>query len=252
LREYINFREGSNLQPISFVELVTNYKNYDETLPQIPKIKGLFRDYLQHGYYPFWFEDENTFYERLLTIIDKTVFEDIASFYNLKTNNLNYFKKLLNFLASIPPGEVNTHSLARNLGIDNKTTLHYLQILKATGLVKLLYPFGKGNNLLRKPEKILLDNTTLLFALHSLLGDNFEVGTMRELFFIQSLIDAGINVFYSEIGDYQTKEYIFEIGGKNKKAQQIKTAKLPAVLVKDDILVSSGNAIPLYYFGFLY
>lgn len=33
-----------------------------------------------------------SFSEKLLTIIDKSIYEDIAEFYNLKTQNLIYFK----------------------------------------------------------------------------------------------------------------------------------------------------------------
>ncbi|MCK4608615.1 MAG: AAA family ATPase [Gammaproteobacteria bacterium] len=252
LREYINFTTGSKIKAITFTDLLADYRSNDNTLAQIPKIKGLFQEYLQHGYYPFWQEDPETFYDKLSRIIEKTIFEDIASHYNLKTVNLIYFKKIVNFLAAIPPGELNTHNLASNLGIDHKTTSHYLNILNDTGLATLLSPYVGGDNLLRKAEKIFLNNTTLLYTLNKYLGLNVNIGTARELFFIQMLSNAGIDTFYNKIGDFRTKDFIFEIGGKNKTNKQLQPAKLPAFLVKDNIMVSSNNIIPLYYFGFLY
>ncbi len=44
------------------------------------------------GYYPFVFEDPHSYYEKMSRVIDKTIFEDIANYYNLKTPNLQYFK----------------------------------------------------------------------------------------------------------------------------------------------------------------
>lgn len=84
------------------------------------------------------------------------------------------------------------------------------------------------------------------------LGEPISKGTERELFFVQSLQNAGINLFYSKQADYQTNEVIFEIGGKNKTRKQLKDASLPAYLVKDDILHPFKQEIPLYHCGLLY
>ena len=74
----------------------------------------------------------------------------------------------------------------------------------------------------------------------------------RELFFLQSLQNAGIDVFYSKQADYRTRQAVFEIGGKNKTREQIKNLKEPSYLVKDDILEPLKGEIPLFLFGFLY
>jgi hypothetical protein len=66
------------------------------------------------------------------------------------------------------------------------------------------------------------------------------------------MTNTGNTFYFSREGDFQTKHQIFEIGGKSKTFEQIKDAKKPAFLVKDDILTSSKNVIPLYYFGFIY
>jgi hypothetical protein len=47
------------------------------------------------------------------------------------------------------------------------------------------------------------------------------------------------------------EKYIVEIGGKNKKFEQIKDIS-DSFVVADDIEVGFGNKIPLYLFGFLY
>ena len=250
-REYLNFETENNFKPLLFSDLIKNARRYDAVIANTPKIKGHFQHYLRQGFYPFYAEDPLSYYEKILQVIDKTIYEDIANFYNLKTVNLQHFKKLLNFLVSIPPGSSNIHNLAKNLSIDDKTISHYLGNLQDTGLVNLIYPFESGNSALRRPEKIFLDNTNLHYALEGRLGSSIEIGTLRELFFIQSVKNAGMEVFHDKKGDYRVEDTIFEIGGKNKTSAQIKN-ELFAFLVKDDIFVSKQREIPLMYFGFLY
>lgn len=252
-REYLNFVTNTDISPLSFTELKNNYRKYDEQFSQIPKIKGLFKQYVKMGYYPFVFEDENSYYEKVIRIIDKTIYEDITNYYNIKTVSLNNFKRILNFFATSLPGNISINNLAHNLGIDYKTTENYLHILNESGLIRLVYPIASGSKTLRKPEKAFLHNTTLLQTLSNYTSAVDVSGTIRELVFVQNVADAGLNVFYSSIGDFQIGDTMFEIGGKNKTKKQLQTVNNSQMfLVKDDILVSGHKIIPLYYFGFLY
>jgi len=250
-REYLNFSEQRQEPSISFEALLNNPKQFN-SLGQINTVLGLFKKYLATGYYPFIFDDPHTYYERVMRVIDKIIFEDIPSYFDLKTHNLHLFKKILSFLATIPPGEVNTHNIAKNMGVAHQTIFHYLTILHQVGLIEMVYPFEGGNQSLRKPQKIFLHNTTLLYALQQFIGEPLSQGTVRELYFIQTLRDAGQHVYYSKQADYRTKDTIFEIGGKNKTAKQIAELTIPAYLVKDDVLVASQQTIPLLFFGFTY
>ena len=71
-------------------------------------------------------------------MIEKTIYEDIASFYSLKTQNLEVFKKILYFIATTKPGSMSINQLANSLSKDHTTTAEYLQILKDTGLLLFL------------------------------------------------------------------------------------------------------------------
>lgn len=250
-REFLNFETKLNIEPLSFSDLISQPHQYNQMLANIPKIKGYFQQYLRQGFYPFYNEDKLSYYEKILQLIDKTIYEDISNFYNLKTANLQQIKKILNFLASIPPGNTNIHNLSKNLSMDDKTVIHYLVALEETGLVNLIYPAEPGNVMLRRPEKIFLNNTNVQYALEGRIGSPIEIGTIRELFFIQCLKNANLKVFHGKKGDYQVQNYFFEIGGKNKNGSQIK-GETQGYLIKDDILISSGKQIPLMYLGFLY
>jgi uncharacterized protein len=250
-REYLNFQTDNNIKTISFDTLVTQSKTIDTFFSSLPQVNKHFKAYLKLGYYPFIFEDQQRHYQRLLRVVDKIIYDDIAKCYNLKTPNLNYFKKILCFLATSPPGELSINSMAKNMNIDNKTVSNYLNILSEVDLIHLITTAQGGNQSLRKPEKALLNNTTIHHAINSELGTRIDVGTSRELFFVQAVKNAGLRLFYTSPADYSVGEYVFEIGGKNKKKTQIKGLE-NAFLVLDDIHSSTQGRIPLYYFGFLY
>jgi hypothetical protein len=161
-REYLNFTLGHHLKPILFDDILEGTMSSMRQLKGVEKILPHFNEYLKKGYYPFFFEDPHSYYEKMSRVVDKTVFEDIANYYNLKTPNLPYFKKLLSFFASIPPGELNMHNLAKNLGIDHKTVEHYVTILASVGLIREMRPYEGGGPGLRKPSKVLLSNTNII------------------------------------------------------------------------------------------
>jgi predicted AAA+ superfamily ATPase len=251
-REYLNIKTDNQLEPIPLQDLLEKHQSHAARLSQIASVTKHFEEYMLFGYYPIVFRNRNDLYPAIANVIDKTIYEDIANFYNLKTVNLGNFKRIINFLASIPPGNINTNNLASHLSIDHKTANHYLEILQRTGMIKMLFPNVHGNKILRKPTKIYLDNTTLLAAVNTFLSSNIDLGTQRELAFLQMVTGASIPVFYAEKGDFQIGNTTFEVGGKNKTHQQLKTVPGDKIIVKDNILIGSKNEIPLYLFGFLY
>ena len=105
---------------------------------------------------------------------------------------------------------------------------------------------------MKSKEKIFLENTNLYAAITNEIGYKTSMGTIRELFFIDMVQNAGKHIYYSDIGDYEIDEMYFEIGGKKKKRNQIKNHLESSYIVKDDILYGEKRVIPLYLFGFLY
>ncbi len=252
-REYLNFTTGSDFAAVDFDTLITDRRQLAAEFAALPKLKGHFQEYLRYGYYPFILESKNLYFEKLGNIIEKTIFEDIAGYYKLKTVNLHLFKQILNYLSSIPPGEINAHNLAKTLSLDSKTAMYYLTILQETGLVRLIFTDKTGSALIRKPAKVFIDNTSLLYGINETFSRRANQGTVRELFFISMLQNSGENVFYSKnAGDYLCRDIVFEIGGQNKKGKQIRNSTGTAFLVKDDQLHATAGSIPLWLFGFLY
>lgn len=252
-REYLEFTLKKKFPLLNLTELTSGNLGNCEEISKIPKLLGRFNDYLKLGYYPFSHElkNERDFYDALSGVIEKVIYQDISSYYSLKTKTLNVFKKILYFIATSTPGSININNLSNSLKKDHTDTGNYLDMLKNSGLLRYLLIDKTGHALIRNAEKVYINNTNLHHAINYDIGKPIEKGALRELFFLSQLESSGYDVFYSKVGDFSCESYIFEIGGKNKSSAQIRNQK-KAYIVKDDILYPFGNTIPLYLFGFLY
>ncbi len=251
-KEYLLFKNIIDLPTVTFEEILNNRSEVESKLSNIKGIKGHFKNYLGKGYYPFILEDEATYSQKIQRIIDKTIYEDISNHYNLKTENLAYFKKIISYMATIPPSELSINNISKNIGLDNKTIEKYLTILHETGLTELISKNVKGNSMLRNTDKIYLDNADIYKSVAEEIGFDYQLGTLREIYFIKMIKNAGLKIHFSKIGDFEVNNYFFEVGGKNKSKKQIIEKLDKSFLVKDDILYGSKYEIPLFLFGFLY
>jgi len=124
--------------------------------------------------------------------------------------------------------------------------------LEEASLIRRLFTDLASVTDLQKPDKILLDNTNLLFALSS--APMPETGTIREAFFCNQVSSAGHVVEYGGLktGDFRIDgKTIVEVGGPDKSFQQIKNEQ-DAFVAADGIESAVFRKIPLWAFGFLY
>lgn len=251
-REYLEFKLKKQFPRCTLRDLVTKGSKYAKDISKTPKLLGHFKEYIADGYYPIFTELKTVaaFRDAIMAIVDKTIFEDIGNFYSLKTGNLETLRRLIYFVATIPPGTLNINKLAKSLKKDHATIADYLEMLRESGLMRFLLSDKQGHALVRRAEKLYLNNTNLLYAVCTNIGKDVDTGTMRELFVISQLEQAGYNAFYSSDGDIACDTYIFEIGGRGKGRGQVAHRK-NAHLIKDGILLGEKKEIPLYLFGFL-
>ena len=252
-REFLEIKQNSSFPLISLEELISKHQIYEQSLMGMPRLLGYLKEYWKEGYYPTRFELKSyeAYRDSLRNIIDKVVFEDISSFYSLNTGNLDTLKKILYFFATSRPGSININKIALSLGKDHSTIADFIQILRDTGLLRFLLANKLGHTLVRNAEKIYLDNSNLLYALNEEIGQEPFAGVVRELFVISNLQNANYHTFFSKKGDIECNGMTFEIGGKNKTAEQIQGVP-HSYLIKDELLTAGAKTIPLYLFGFLY
>jgi len=246
-REYLILRLNRQFHPVNFKDLLKEHiKLADKINSQLPVLK-YFREYLKYGYYPFFKEGVESFYNKLGNVIEKIFYEDIPSLFNIKHSTIYNLKKLFYLVATSQPFIPNISKISSQLGISKEYIYTYIEELQKAGLFILLYPKTKGFSLLRKPQKIYLENTNLFYLIEQEKGFTIEKGSIRETFFLNQLGSLE-KLYYSDKADFMDREgRLFEVGGKEKKA-----SSKDIFLALDDIVVGFRNRIPLWLFGFLY
>ena len=123
-----------------------------------------------------------------------------------------------------------------------------LDVLERAELVLLLKTEKDKLKNMSSPEKIYCDNANLMRSL----VPYADVGTLRETFFVNQMRAAGHAVSSPAQGDFLVDgDWLFEVGGKGKKFDQIKDLA-KSYVAYDDVEIGIGNKIPLWLFGFLY
>jgi predicted AAA+ superfamily ATPase len=246
-REFIELKKSIKLPTFSTEEIFRNHVDIAYELGNDFKPFEFFQEYLKYGYYPFYFENEQSYLLKLQETINTVIEVDIPSIFPIEYDKIINLKKLVRLVCQSKPFKVNIKELSTKIGINDYQTLYkYLEYLKRGKILNLLRAKTKGDSIFVKPDKIYLANTNL----HYSYCDQVEIGTIREVFFMSMFDEKDLTL--PSKGDFSIEDtYIVEVGGKTKSYNQIK--EMPkSYIVSDDIEIGSGNKIPLWLFGFLY
>lgn len=256
LREYVNFVLGKEYPAYTLEELLADHQRIAADICNEIKPLRQFRDYTQGGYYPIFLEGQGFYKLKVREVINHILEVDLPCVNRIEPRQISKIKKLLYLLAVGVPFVPNIAKLAEATDISRPRLYEYLEMLQDARLLSLVRAQGRGYEVLTKPEKILLENSNLMYAI----ADEVNTGTLRELFFVNQIRNAGSmhpelienSVEVSGRGDFVVKgQYTFEIGGKGKGFKQINGVK-NAYVVSDDIELGFKNKLPLWLFGFLY
>ncbi|BAF71542.1 ATP-binding protein [Sulfurovum sp. NBC37-1] len=248
-REFIELKKGILLKSFSLSEILKDHVDIAYDLLEKFNLTLLFREYLESGYYPFYFEDQENYLVRLNETVNTVIEVDIPSVFPIEYDSISNIKKLVRLVCSSHPYTPNIKELLQRMemGDNYKGLYRFLDYLHKAKILNVMRAKTKGDNIFTKPEKVYLNNTNL----HAAYCDKSQKGTVREVFFASMLIDRYV-MSIPKRGDFLVNDrYTFEVGGSSKGFKQIKD--LPdSFVVSDDIEIGSGNKIPLWLFGFLY
>ena len=240
-REYLEMFHHIKIPAYSLTDII----QHRAELPDKFRPYAYFQSYLEQGYYPFSKEDQ--FNIRLQQVINKTLEVDIPQYAEMSISTTRKLKQLLIIIAQSVPFKPNMSSIATILGVSRNNLSDYFLYLEEAGLIAQLRDGTGGIRGLGKVDKVYLDNPTLMYSLGQ---DTSEIGNIRETFFLnQTRVEQ--KVITSAISDFQIANYIFEVGGKNKKQKQLQGSE-NGFIVKDNIEQGYMNVIPLWQFGLKY
>ncbi|MFW5990416.1 MAG: ATP-binding protein [Campylobacterales bacterium] len=246
-REFLAIKFGINISKLTLEEILQNHQDIANDIKKEFKPLEYFKLYKEFGTYPFFTEGEKGYGLRLNEIINIILDSEVATIYNVDSDKINTNRKLLHLLCSSVPFELNIKNLASSAGISRNTLYSYLYYLQKANLIEVIGGNFANKKLLKKPDKIYLENINL----YNILCSNQNIGSLRESFFV-SQVKIHHSIKYAQEGDFMVDDrYTFEIGGKNKSFEQIKDIR-DSYVVADEIEIGFGNKIPLWLFGFLY
>jgi predicted AAA+ superfamily ATPase len=246
-REYLLLEQVAELPVLTLEQILENHFMEASQMTSKVKVLSYFEKYLVAGYYPFYKEEGDGFADRLQQVIDTIVTSEIPSVANIEYDSVYKAKQLLAILAETSPYTLNISSLCTTLQSSRNNVLKLIDLMDKAALVRRLYSASEGMNILTKPEKILFNNTNLMYAL----SPQIESGTKRETY-LASQVGVNHQLYMPTQGDLVVDgKWLFEVGGKNKGFSQIKGIE-DSFVVSDNIDIGHGDKIPLWLFGLLY
>lgn len=247
-REYLAIETGIRFERIDWHDLLAKHTDWAREINSAIKPFQYFDNYLRHGYYPYYREEQDLYFLRLGEVLNMMLEIELPLLRQVDLAYVAKIKQLLTIIAQSVPFVPNVSKLSEKIGINRATLLSYLHYLDEIDLTRNLFREGEGVSVLQKPSKMYMENTNLLYLLAR---DNANRGNLRETFFANQVAYAH-TIHYAEKGDFTVDhKYTFEVGGKDKTAQQIKGVE-KAYIVSDDITHGFDRKIPLWLFGFLY
>lgn len=246
-REFLEYEGILQLPTFTLEQLLAEHVSIAMDICDKTKILEHFKKYLEVGYYPFYKSVHHGYYQRLQSVASQVIEVDYPIVDDITMSTIRKTKKLLMLLAERAPQLPKMNELYKELETDRNQGLKMLYALQRGGLLLLLSDNAKSPDNLSRPDKIYINNSTMMYAL----SPRVDTGTLRETFFMNQLSQRH-EVRYPKAGDFLVdRKYLFEVGGKSKTFDQIKDIP-DSYLAVDNTEMGHRNRIPLWMFGLLY
>ena len=244
-REFVNLLTGNDFRPYTLDEIL---RDHDRIVKQIlPKVspRRYFQDYIHHGFYPF-FQEHRNYSENLLKTMNMMTEVDILLIKQIELKYMTKIKKLFYQLAEEGPKAPNVSKLSQDIETSRATVMNYIKYLTDARLLNMIYPVGE--DFPKKPSKIMLHNSNLLYAIYPI---HVEKQTAMETFFVNSLWkdhkvnQSGRDQFYLVDGRLKFRVCDASVHSKTRMTPD-------TIYARYNTEIGSGNQIPLWLLGFLY
>jgi uncharacterized protein len=244
-REYLNLQTNNNFRAYSLDEIISNHEHIIKDILPNARPSKYFKDYIHHGFYPFFLENRN-FSENLLKTMNMTTEVDILLIKQIELKYLTKIKKLFYQISVDGPHAPNISELAQQIETSRATVMNYIKYLADARLINIIYPLGQ--TFPKKPSKVMMHNTNLMYVIYPI---HVEKQELMETFFVNT-------IWKDHLVNQGGKESYYIIDG-NKKFRICDAEKNSKIRVNPDTIyvrynteIGHDNMIPLWLLGFLY
>ena len=156
-REFLEVKYDIKLRHYEIVYILNSHvKLVDEILSYDLDILKEFKEYLEIGYYPFYFDKKTSYYANLVNTINLTIDLDLTSLGLIEQKYTYKLKKLLEVVCQSNPFEVNYSKIATSAEISRVKLYDYITFLNDGQMLLLIDEPIKGIKKINKPAKIYL------------------------------------------------------------------------------------------------
>lgn len=244
-REYLNLKTNNNFEPYTLDEILSDHERIIKRILPSASPMEHFKDYIHHGFYPFFLESRN-FSENLLKTMNMMTEVDILLIKQIELKYLTKIKKLFYLLATQGQCAPNISNLAHEIETSRATVMNYIKYLADARLLNIIYPVGQ--DFPKKPTRVMVHNTNLSYVIYP---NKAEQQDLMEMFFVNSL-------WKDHIVSQSSKDHFFMVDGKQKfricdaKSEHKIRYNSDTIYARYNTEVGQDNRIPLWLLGFLY
>lgn len=229
-----------------WTELLLHHAEVTQQVMDTINIVPIFRNYLEHGCYPFYWEDPDAFNFRLQDLVRDSVDVDLPAIRQMNNAMSRKMKQLLIQLAKEAPEFPRMQVLTSKYEMDNTQIHKLLDYIKEIGVLRILQVRKEDGGLTRSYRSFLA-NTNLMASLFR----EMERIYLGETFFVDQMSNCG-TVELLHNGDYRVNgKYTFVIGDPLMDYERIKNVENTFAAIHGQ-LKSVGNKIPIWALGLCY
>jgi predicted AAA+ superfamily ATPase len=202
-----------------------------------------FHDYMKSGFRPFFLESADSYMEKVMATIAKTMEADIPFLVpQITENHLRLMHAVIGYLgtATIPTVQVN--SLCNEWGLSKEKLYQLLDAMERAHLIRIIRK-RNDTKVHSIGAKMFLNEPSV----YAFLGGNR--GTAREAYVATASMESRHKVWAAAKEadyDFLIDDRKVEVGGKKKDR------KNSDYVVRDDVDLPSGRVIPLWMLGLEY
>ena len=240
-REYLNLRTGKNFKRYTLAEIMKSHASIAQDICRLIKPLDYFSDYLHHGFYPAFLENNN-FEAELLKTMNMILEVDVLLIKQIEVSNLAKLRNMLYQMLKDTPCALNISSLSETIDTSRATTMNYIKYLKDARLLNLLYMEDKSFPM--KPSRVYMQNTNLAYMIST---RELAPQDVYETYFYNALHAAHkVNATERNAMFVVDKKYYFDVREDLPNHDSIRPCAV------GNIEIGRGNYIPLWLLGFLY
>lgn len=245
-REYLYYECLLELPPVSLEDMLANHVEISRNVNDQIVVAPIFRNYLEHGCYPFYWDDPDAYPFRLLDQVRDAIEVDLPDVHTVEYAELRNIERLMVMIADSIPDVPRKSDMATQLKLDSTVVKKYIEYLKDAGCIRCYQ--SAGGTAASRLQKTYLTNTNLLMAFDATFTDRMVLG---ETFFVDQLSNfASLELL--ENNDFLVDDkYTIMVGDPLRDYDRIRDTENAYAAIYGQPK-SQNNKLPIWLFGLCY